>query len=99
MQNKSIRGSKQGLSPKEEDHLHTECKASPSEGQNKVLHQRKVITYFLRAEKDHQKVIMGVFTKRRWSLTYWVQNKTIRGSEQGFALKKGTYTLSAKQDH
>ena len=70
----STRGSKQGLPPKERDHLHTKCRTRPSEGQNRVLHQRKAITYTLSAKQDHQ-TRMESCTKGRWSLTNWVQNK------------------------
>ena len=65
MQSKSIRGSEQGLAPKEGDHLLLESRKRPSEGHNGSFHQKKVITYILSAEQDHQRVRTGFCTKER----------------------------------
>ena len=91
MQNQTIRGSERCPAAKKQDHLQTECRTRPSEGQRWVLQERNKITCILSAEQGHQRVREGSCTKGTRSLTFWVQNKAIRGSERGPA--------TMEQDH
>jgi proteasome lid subunit RPN8/RPN11 len=64
------------------------------------LHQRKVITYTLSAEQDHQRVRTASCTKKGDHLHPECRTRPSGGQNRVLHQRKGiTYILSAEQDH
>ena len=65
----ATKGSAAGFAEKRPDHLHTEDRRWPPQGQLQVLQKRDQITYILRAGDGHQRVNSRFCGKETRSLT------------------------------
>ena len=66
----ATKGSATGFAAKRPDHLHSEGRRWPPNGQQQVFQQKDQITYTLRAGDGHQRVNSRFGGKETRSLTY-----------------------------